>query len=339
MGGALKVIALIGVAVAPGCATAAREPAGGSTAPAGTAAPGRWVSGEYTNAAGTRRYQLYVPAGYDAGKPHMLVVLLHGCTQDAADIARGTRLAEHADRERFIALLPEQPESANAKKCWNWYEPAHQARDAGEPSMIAGMTAKAMTDYRIDPDRVHIAGISAGAAMASLVAVAYPETFASVAFHSGIPWQSATNVMAALGVMSKGVTEEEAGALAARAATAMGKGAHPIPAIIIYGGSDKVVNTANGRATAVMWARMNSTIAGSASPVLDAISSTSVENEYHVERHSYGKAGRDVVEIRVEELGHAWSGGSSSGTFTDPKGIDAMAEVVRFFASHPRVGR
>src|SRR5690349_16333449 len=145
---------------------------------------GRWIDGAFSNSAGTRNYKLYVPGSYDPKKRHMLVVLLHGCTQDPDDIARGTRIAEHAEREGFLALLPEQPASANPKKCWNWYDPAHQARDAGEPSLIDGMTATVMHDYAVDPARVHLAGISAGAGMASLVAVAYPERWASLALHS-----------------------------------------------------------------------------------------------------------------------------------------------------------
>jgi poly(hydroxyalkanoate) depolymerase family esterase len=275
--------------------------------------------------------------GIDAGKPHMLVVLLHGCTQDAADIARGTRLTSHADRDGFIALLPEQPASANAKKCWNWYDPAHQARDGGEPSIIAGLTAKIMSDYRVDPDRVHLAGISAGAAMASLIAVAYPETYASVALHSGIPWHSATDVMAALGVMAKGLPDDDARTLGAQAATAMGKSARPIPALVIYGGSDKVVNTANGRGSVILWAAMNRAATGAPpAAVLTPTASSGIENEYHFQRASYEAGRREVVEIRVEELGHAWSGGAADGTFTDVHGVDAMAEVLRFFARHPR---
>lgn len=340
----MTVIALAGTVVAAGCATTARAPAGGVSSPAGVAAPGRWVSGEYTNAAGTRKYQLYLPAGYDASRTHMLVVLLHGCTQDAADIARGTRIAEHADRDGFIALLPEQPESANAKKCWNWYDPAHQARGAGEPSIIDGMTAKVIAGYPVDPERVHLAGISAGAGMAALVAVAYPETYASVAFHSGIAWRGATNVMAALGVMAKGPSATEADTLGARAAAAMGARKRAIPALVIHGGSDKVVNPANAAALARQWTRMNASVR----PLDDApiaLQDAAGNNErsgeangYHWTRASFGAGEAVVDELIIAELGHAWSGGSSTGTFTDEHGPDATGEIVRFFTEHPRTG-
>ena len=338
----MTVVALAGAVVAAGCATTARAPAGESVSPAGTAAPGRWVSGEFTNAAGSRKYQLYLPAGYDAKQKHMLVVLLHGCTQDAADFARGTRIAEHADRDGFIALLPEQPESANAKKCWNWYDPAHQSRDAGEPSLIAGMTAKAVADYAVDPDRVHLAGVSAGAAMASLVAVAYPETYASVAMHSGIAWKAATSVMAALGVMAKGPSEAEADTLGARAAAAMGAGKRAIPALVIHGGSDKVVNPANAAALARQWTRMNASVRASGDQPIALLADAESNDRsgetsgYHWTRASFGAAVEVVDELIVAELGHAWSGGSSTGTFTDEHGPDATAEMIAFFSEHPR---
>lgn len=336
----MSVIALAGSVVAAGCATAARAPAGESASPAGAAAPGRWVSGEYANAAGSRRYQLYLPAGYDAKETHMLVVLLHGCTQDAADFARGTRIAEHADRDGFIALLPEQRESANAKKCWNWYDPAHQARDAGEPSMIAGVTAKIVADYAVDPDRVHLGGVSAGAAMAALVAVAYPETYASVAFHSGIAWKAATNVMTALGVMAKGVANAETSGV--QAAAAMGARKRPIPALVIQGGSDKVVNPANAAALTRQWIRMNLSARTSEVPRIgleedaERTNRSGETNGYHWTRARYAGGVEAVEELIVAELGHAWSGGSSTGTFTDEHGPDATAEVISFFRANPR---
>ena len=328
----MTMIALVGVL------------AGGGIPPASAAAPGHWVSGEYTDAAGSRKYQLYLPAGYDAKQEYMLVVLLHGCTQDAADIARGTRIAEHADREGFIALLPEQPESANAKKCWNWYDPAHQARDAGEPSLIAGMTAQIVADYPVDPDRVHLAGISAGAGMAALVAVAYPEMYASVALHSGIAWRAATNVMMALGIMAKGPSATDADTSGVQAAAAMGARKRPIPALVIQGGSDKVVNPANAAALARQWTRMNARARATDEPQVaprdEAASNerSGEANGYHWTRAEFGAGDSVVEELVVAELGHAWSGGSSAGTFTDEHGPDAMEEIVRFFTRHPRSG-
>ena len=178
-----------------------------SAAQATPAGAGRWEEGTFANAAGSRRYKLYVPASYDPsrGTPgHMLVVLLHGCTQDPDDLARGTRVAEHAEREGFLALLPEQPASANPKKCWNWYDPAHQRRDAGEPASIVAVVRDVMATQKVDPARVYVAGISAGGAMAAIVGAAYPELFAAVGVHSGIAVGAATSVVEALSVMAKG---------------------------------------------------------------------------------------------------------------------------------------
>ncbi|HEX2781916.1 MAG TPA: PHB depolymerase family esterase [Gemmatimonadaceae bacterium] len=323
MVGALTMLLVAGSAVAPPGAAAGPAPA-----------PGRWVSGEFTNEAGTRRWSLYVPASLDPkGKP-MLVVLLHGCTQDAADIARGTRIAEQAEKNGFLALLPEQPESANMKKCWNWYDSAHQGRDAGEPSIIAGLTAKIVKDYHADADRVHLAGISAGAAMASLVAVAYPEMYASVAFHSGLPWRAATNVAAALGVMAKGT--EETLNLGLDAVKAMGPRKRPIPALIIQGGSDKVVNPANADGLARQWLVMNTEAIDARTGGMAGDEVSGETNGYHWKRVVFGDGPLTVDQLVVEELGHAWSGGSKAGTFTDERGPDAMAEMVTFFRAHPR---
>jgi poly(hydroxyalkanoate) depolymerase family esterase len=293
---------------------------------------GRWVEGTFAGTAGSRRYQVYVPGSYDATRRHMLVVLLHGCTQDAGDIARGTRIAEHADRDGFLVLLPEQPESANAKRCWNWYDPAHQVRDAGEPSLIAGMTARVAEEYAVDPARVHLAGISAGAAMASLVAVAYPERYASLALHSGLAWRAATSVVSPPTTMTKGT--EDADALGVAALEAMGTRARAIPTLVLHGGKDAVVNAANGRQAARQWMVTNSRALGVDS--LSPVRTSGRDGGYGWTRACYRTGSSCIVEeIVVDELGHAWSGGSREGTFTDENGLAATGELIRFFRDHP----
>jgi len=335
---AALIVATLGITT-PSAAPA--RAAGGAphhtpTAPR-SAEAGRWVEGTFTAPAGSRRYKLYVPGSYDPSRRHVLVVLLHGCTQDPDDLARGTRVAEHAEREGFLALLPEQPASANPKKCWNWYDPAHQARGAGEPSLIEGMTAQVARDYAVDPARVHLAGISAGAAMASLVAVAYPERYASLALHSGLAWRPATDVMGALAAMAKGVADPDA--LGAAAFAAMGERARAIPTFVIHGGSDAVVAPTNGSQAARQWAATNARALGVAAlAARDSASGT--EGGYAWTRSCYADgreaAGRCLVEeLVVRELGHAWSGGSASGTFADERGPDATREMVRFFGEHP----
>ena len=294
---------------------------------------GRWMEHTYTNAAGSRRYKLYVPGAYDPSRRRMLVVLLHGCTQDPDDIARGTRIAGHAERDGFLALLPEQPESANPKKCWNWYDRAHQGRDAGEPSLIVGMTDEVVRAYAVDPARVHLAGISAGAGMASLVAVAYPERYASLALHSGLAWRAATDVMGALGAMAKGVSDADA--QGASALEAMGARARAIPTLVVHGGKDAVVNPVNGSQSARQWAVTAARALGV--PSLATRQTTGEEGGYGWTRtcHSDASGGCLVEELVVHELGHAWSGGSREGTFTDERGPEATREMVRFFREHP----
>jgi poly(hydroxyalkanoate) depolymerase family esterase len=306
----------------------------GASLTVGASAPaaGQPVSGSFESPAGARRYQLFVPRGYDAARRHPLVVLLHGCTQDASDLARGTRIAEHVEREQVIALLPEQPETANPKKCWNWYDAAHQARGAGEPAIIADLTDHVMREYAVDPSRVHLAGVSAGAAMASLVAVAYPERYASVALHSGLAWRPATNVMAALAAMAKGVEDADAVGMAAHAA--MGDRARVVPALVIHGGRDAVVNPTNGRQAARQWVTTNARALGAA---LSAVDTRGETGGYAWTRTCHSAAGGACVveEWFVPELGHAWSGGSREGTFTDERGPDATRELLRFFREHP----
>jgi len=303
---------------------------------------GRWIDGAFSNAAGTRRYRLYVPVGSAPAGRRMLVVLLHGCTQDADDFARGTRVARHADREGFLALLPEQPAAAHPKKCWNWYEPAHQLRDAGEPSLITGMTRSVAREYGADSTRVHLAGVSAGAAMASLAAVAYPELYASLALHSGLPWRAATDVPSALGAMAEGVPDADA--LGSAAFEAMGSGARAIPVLVIHGAKDAVASPLNGRQAARQWAVTNARALGTPLPAAADTARRETSGEtagYRWTRTCYlSAADRCVVdELVVHELGHAWSGGSREGTYTDEHGPDAMSEIVRFFRETPMPGR
>ena len=330
--GPLAMAAIVGLSAAPVRAAEDSGHASRTPSPARSQA-GRWVEGTFTSTAGTRRYQVYVPGGYDPARRHMLVVMLHGCTQDPADFARGTRIAEHAERGRFLAVLPEQPESANPKKCWNWYEPVHQVRSAGEPAMIDGIIMQVMRDHSVDAARVHLAGISAGAAMASLMAVAYPERFASIALHSGMAWRPATDVMSALTVMARGAADADT--LGAAALAAMGDRARVVPAMVVHGAKDVVLNPANGRQATQQWLVTNSRALRGAP--LTVSRKTGETTGYHWTRTCHAPVpGPCVVEEWViEELGHAWSGGSSAGTYTDEHGPDITAEMLRFFGEHP----
>ena len=200
------------------------------------------------------------------------------------------------------------------------------------------MTEQVAREYAVDPARVHLAGISAGAGMASLVAVAYPERYASLALHSGLAWRAATDVMGALGAMAKGSADPDA--LGGAAHAAMGTRARLIPVLVVHGGKDAVVNPANGAHAARQWAATNALALGL--PSLRASApATGAEGGYGWTRTCHADpTGRCIVEEWVvAELGHAWSGGSAEGTFTDERGLDATREMVRFFREHPMHAR
>lgn len=337
----MLLLAALGVVSAMNANGGSDAASTGTRPVAGALTTGRFVDGAFSSDAGTRRWRLWVPDGYDAGRKHPLVVMLHGCTQDPDDLARGTRLTEHADRHALLVLLPEQPEAANAKKCWNWYEGAHQHRERGEPSLIAGMTRQVMAEWAVDGRRVYIGGISAGAAMASLTSVAYPDLYAAVALHSGIPYRAAGTVLEGLGVMATGAADTRR--LARLAREEMGSRARPIPAIIVQGASDPVVKPVNATHSRDLWLEMNALARGADSAAGGPpdqsgrrVEAQAAGLDFVKECHGPETAAREceVVTLTVAGLGHAWSGGSKLGTFTDERGPDATGEILRFLLAH-----
>ncbi|MGI9090550.1 MAG: extracellular catalytic domain type 1 short-chain-length polyhydroxyalkanoate depolymerase [Gemmatimonadaceae bacterium] len=292
---------------------------------------GEFVTREINTEHGPRRYKIYIPTGYRQSVASPLVVMLHGCTQDPDDFSRGTRMNALAEERTLLVVYPEQPDLANPRKCWNWYDSSHQARDSGEPALLASTTRRVMMDYKVDAGRVYIAGVSAGAAMALVVALSYPELYAAVGTHSGIAFGAASNVTEALGAMQHG---GHPSALDAKAALA-----RPMPAIVFQGGSDQVVRSVNaGQITAQLAAAPNQNEAGSMQPSATPTNTLRGQSAggYHYTRTVHG-SGDAIVEMwMVDELGHAWSGGSTDGTFTDAKGPDASREMIRFFLEHQR---
>jgi poly(hydroxyalkanoate) depolymerase family esterase len=277
----------------------------------------------YTNTAGTRAYRLYIPSGY-TGQAVPLVVMLHGCTQTPVDFAAGTGMNVLAESETFLVAYPEQAPSANGSKCWNWFQESDQHRDAGEPSLIAGITRQIMSEYSVDVNRVYVAGLSSGGAMAAIMAVAYPHLYAAVGVHSGLAYGAAHDLPSAFAVMKQGRLQH------ARQLTEI------IPLIAFHGDCDTTVAPVNADRLFDQWLQAARDGQGSVRDV-------NVERGQVARGHAYTRSiyhdvsGRAIMEKwMVHQAGHAWSGGKRSGSYTDPKGPDASAEMVRFFNEHPR---
>ncbi len=258
----------------------------------------------------SRRYRAFVPEPIP-GRPRGLVMMLHGCTQGADDFAAGTRMDSHAAARGWIVVYPEQEPRANGARCWNWFQPSDQRRGAGEPGLLAALTRALVAAHGVDPRQVHVAGLSAGGAMAAILAREHPELYASYGVHSGLPAGAAHDVPSAFAAMKQG------------AGTA--GGARGAPVIVVHGDEDPTVAAINGEAFVAM------------------------QRPAQVRREQ-GRAGRDYVRsVHLDErgrvvaehwslrgAGHAWSGGSKEGSWTDPAGPDASACLLEFFAENRR---
>jgi poly(hydroxyalkanoate) depolymerase family esterase len=279
----------------------------------------RFIEGTYSNPAGSRAYKLFVPSRYQ-GQPLPLVVMLHGCTQSPDDFAAGTRMNFIAEEQTCFVVYPAQRSEANQSKCWNWFRSADQQRDAGEPSLIAGITRQIMRDYSVDPKRVYVAGLSAGAAAAAIMAATYNDLYAAVGIHSGLACGAATDMPSAFAAMRQG------GGAGRRIISG---GGPAVPVIIFHGDRDTTVHPNNG------------------GQVLEqAIGTTSTQKKVRRGQipggHAYTRTthtdagGREILEHwNIHGAGHAWSGGSPAGSYTDPRGPDATREMLRFFLAHP----
>ncbi|MGX1305986.1 poly(hydroxyalkanoate) depolymerase family esterase [Amorphus suaedae] len=266
--------------------------------------------------AGARQYKLYRPASA-AERPRALIVMLHGCQQDPDDFAVGTGMNAVAEAEGVLVAYPGQPGSANASSCWNWFQPGHQARNAGEPAIIAGITRELMDEFGLGRDQVFVAGLSAGAAMAVVMGQTYPDLFAAVGAHSGLPYRAANDVISAFAAMRGQAADR------GRSPTETGNFRDPTRTIVFHGSADSTVHPSNGEmiAAAVREAGEPSTSHG-----------RSPGGRAYRRSVATGAGGVPVLEHWiVEGAGHAWAGGSAAGSFTDPKGPDASREMMRFF--------
>lgn len=307
----------------PAGATPAAEPPGSFTRVAFTAAPATPHK--------PRHYHLYVPPGAASGTALPLVVMLHGCTQNPVDFATGTRMNEAAAPANALVLYPEQPHSANAHGCWNWFRPEDQRRNGGEPALVVAMVQDVMARHAVDATRVYVAGLSAGGAMAALLAREYPDVFAAAGVHSGLSAGAAHNMMAALSAMKNGAKPN------ARATPVAAPGQPLVPVIVFHGDADATVSARNGEQ--VIAAALGAVVGGPGA-MDKAVEQGESAAGQHYTRTLYRPApgtGPAIAEHWVlHGGGHAWAGGNAQGSHTDPSGVSATAEMLRFFLEHRR---
>lgn len=274
----------------------------------------RFDSGTFACAAGERAYLLYIPASAQAGVKG-LVVMLHGCGQAPQDFAAGTAMNRHAEQNGLAVLYPAQARGANAQSCWNWFSKADQRRDRGEPAILSAMTRKIAADHDIDAGRIFVAGLSAGGAMALILGTVYPDLYAAVGVHSGLPYGAAGDMASAFAVM--------AGQAASGGVT---RPAAKLPPVIVFHGSaDTTVHPDNGL-------RIAQEALPQTGPQVQSVDRGQAGGRNYVRSVTSGTGSAPMVEHwLVEGMGHAWSGGDGAGSYTDTQGPDASAEMLRFF--------
>ena len=290
-------------------------------------------------ASDSRRTLVHVPSGLDPRRPAPLVCMLHGCTQDPAGFAAATRMNDEADRHGFVVVYPGQDRRSNPQGCWNWFLPAHQRRDAGEPAAIVAIIhdlIDASARCTIDRTRIYVAGLSAGGAMAAILGVCYPDLFGAMAVHSGLPYGSATSMSSAFSVMASGEIDPSLRDRAA--AIARAGGGRPVPSIVIHGTADRTVAPANASHVLAQSMNVNHLSAPDTAGHDPAKPTSSEQGQtgagLRFTRSRWLDAGGHLVHelMMVDGLGHAWSGGAPGGSFTEPRGPSATEAIWAFFA-------
>lgn len=279
-----------------------------------------YLTRRHLSAAGSRNYKIYLPASQPT-RPKGLILMLHGCSQTPDDFAIGTRINALAEKQGFAIAYPAQTRGHNGASCWNWFKPGHQSRGAGEPAILASLTRKLMREFGLDRDAVFVAGLSAGGAMAAILADVYPDVFSAAGIHSGLPRGSARDVITAMSAMRNGgVPGVVAPAIAKMRVL-------PVRRIVFQGEADTTVHPSN--AAMIVAAAMGS------DAVPTKIGKRTVRGRGYARSDFSGSDGAVMLELwMIEGSGHAWSGGHAAGSYTDSKGPDASVQMIRFFLAN-----
>ena len=302
--------------------------------------PGTWTQDSFSNSAGSRGYYLYVPKSAPSGKPTGLMVMLHGCFQDAVSFSRQTGMNVVAEKYGFAVIYPEQTYADNVWKCWNWFRPENQEHDSGELSIIVGMVKEVGKKVSFNTKKVYVAGLSAGAAMASNLVACHAEVFAGAGIHSGMEYAAATSEAEAHQVTRSGSTHDinESGKAAAACS---GARVAPLAIVAIHGKADPFVNPVNSERVVAQFTKMNDMLddgIDNDSQTTSAITSRDeTVNGYSVHSEFYG--GRRKVQIQkvlVDRMSHAWSGAYEAAQYADKKGPDASELIWTFLSNYSR---
>lgn len=299
---------------------------------------GQFLTKSFTNHAGARNYKLYIPASYQ-GQAMPVMVMLHGCTQNPDDFANGTRMNAVAEEKQCFVIYPAQTQAANSSKCWNWFNAVDQQREQGEPAIIAGITREVIGNYKLDAGKVYVAGLSSGGAMAVIMGTTYPDLYAAVGVHSGLPYASAQDLPSALSAMRGSASGSQR-----QHARRSDSSSHSMPIIVFHGDRDTTVNARNGDQL------MEQNVSGLIPDRRDTgkrikpdviVEQGKVPNGHRYTRTSHhDDDGHAIAEHWViHGAGHAWAGGSKSGSYTDARGPDATREMMRFFYAQARADR
>lgn len=293
----------------------------------GASEPGLFERVDFTHNGASHPYALYTPktAAPAGGRP--LVMMLHGCTQDANNFARGTRMNAAAEAAGALVLYPTQSQSANANGCWNWFRPEDQLAGAGEPALLLAMVRHAEVAQAVDGQRIYVAGLSAGGAMAAVLAHQYPQAFAAVGVHSGLAPGAASTMMGALSAMKSGAK--------GWSASSVNGGVRAVPMIILHGDADRTVHQRNGEQL------LQGAANGVTATVQTQEQSVSPDGQRYTRTRVIDPAVSGTVVAEhwlLHGAGHAWSGGDARGSYANAHGVKASDEMLRFFLTHRRPG-